>query len=232
MAGLNASKVASAASGNRVEQEVVEPGTCPARVVQIIDLGVQPQRPYKGQEKPPIHCIQLTYELVDEFMKDEDGNDVEDKPRWLSEDFPLHNIGADLAKSTKRYKALDPEMHHEGDFGAVLGAGCNVLVGTYISKKDGKPRNKVGDVSAMRAKDLAKLEPLVNEPKVFSLEEPDMEVFLSLPQWLQDKIKGNLEYQGSPLQAALEGGSPAPQKEAPVVGEEDEDEAEEGNGAW
>jgi hypothetical protein len=41
---------------------------------------------------------------------------------------------------------------------------------------------------------------------VFDLDEPDMEVFNALPDWIKDKIKGNLNFQGSPLQAALEKG--------------------------
>lgn len=233
MAGLNASKVKSVNSGNRVEQEVVEPGTYPARLVQVIDLGVQPGRMFEGKQKPPSHQIHVTYELTDEFMKDEDGNDVEDKPRWISESFPLYSLTSDLAKSTKRAKAIDAGNLHNGDWGAMVGMGCNVTVGTYVGKKDGKTRNGVNNVSAMRSRDIERLEPLVNEPKVFNLEEPDLEVLMSLPEWLQEKIKSNLEYQGSVLQQVLEGGSPAPTKEAePEEPEQEDEQGEEGNGAW
>ena len=99
MAGLNAKRAGGGSNKDFVEQELLEPGTYPVRVVQIIDLGVQPQRPFKGEQKPPVHQIQLTYEFVDEFLKDEDGNELEDKPRWLSESFPLYNLSSDRAKS-------------------------------------------------------------------------------------------------------------------------------------
>lgn len=78
--GLNAKKAAG--GSDRVAQEVLEPGVYPARLVQLIDLGVQPQRPFQGKDKPPAQEIMITYEFTDEFLKDEDGNEIEDKPRW------------------------------------------------------------------------------------------------------------------------------------------------------
>jgi hypothetical protein len=52
------------------------------------------------------------------------------------------------------------------------------------------------------------------------LDEPDLEIFESLPEWLQDKIKGNLNYAGSALQAAL-GGAPTAQPEPEAAAEAD-----------
>lgn len=208
---LNAAKAPKSGGGSKFKpQQVIDPGTYPGRIVQIIDLGLQPQRPWQGKEKPPAHEILLTYELVDEFMKDEEGNDMEDKPRWISETMPLRRIDSDLARSTKRYKAFDPQMEHEGDFSLLLAAPGNILVTTYVSKKDGTERNAVDAVTAMRPRDARMTPPLVNEPKLFDLEDPDLEVFLSLPEWMQEKIKGNLEYAGSRLQELLEGGKGNP----------------------
>lgn len=239
---LNAKKAGGNNSNKQfVEQPILEAGSYPVRVVQIIDLGVQPQRPFKGEEKPPVHMIQLTYEFTDEFLVDEEGNPQEDKPRWLSEDFPLYNLKSERAKSTKRYYALDPSEDHEGDFSMLLGAPANALVTSYKIKSgpnEGKERNKIQDLSAMRPKDASKTPELVNEPKIFSLEEPDLEVFMSLPEWLQDKIKGNLEYNGSALQEALgdekpKGKATPPPKEEepaeePVDAPETDDEDEDG----
>lgn len=236
---LNARNVPKVSSGPA--QEAIDAGSYPARVVQVLDMGVQPQRPFKGEEKPPAHEIMLTYEFSDEFMKDEDGEDIEDKPRWLSETFPLRNLDADLATSTKRYKALDPNETYGGDFTQLVETPCTLVIvnNAGSGKNAGKIYNNIQTVSAMRPRDAAKLPDLVNPPKVFVLDEPDLEVFGSLPQWLQDKIKANLEYEGSPLQEALEGGAkPKPKakpKAKPVVEEEPEDddnEPEEEGGAW
>lgn len=212
---LNAKKAPKAGNGggNRVEQAPFEDGSYPARVVQILDLGMQPQQPYQGKEKPPAHEMMVTYEFLDEFCVDEEGNELEDKPRWLSETFPLYNLDADKAKSTKRYNALDPDLDHDGDFTALVGSTCTVTVvqNPGKGKNAGKIYNNIANVAPMRPKDAAKAPELVNPPKVFLLDEPDLEVFQSLPEWLQDKIKGNLEYECSPLQTALEGGSSQPE---------------------
>jgi hypothetical protein len=205
---INAKKVAGNNAGNRVAQPNIEPGVYPARLVQIIDLGIQPQREYKGAAKPPVQEIMLTYELVDEFMKDEDGNDVEDKPRWVSENFPLHNLKADLAKSTKRYLAFDPTEAFEGDWGKCIGQAINV---TIVQNKNGdKIYDNVANIAAMRPKDAANCPELVNPTKVFDLDDPDMEVFASLPKWIQDKLTSNLNYKGSVLEGLV---AKAPAKE-------------------
>lgn len=213
-------------SSKRVEQPVLDVGNYPGRLVQIIDLGVQPQRPYQGQEKPPAHEIMLTYELVDSFMVDANGKELEDKPRWISETFPLRSLEADTAKSTQRYKALDPSSEFDGDFSKCIGVPVNVtIVHGGINKNTNKPYENVGNISTMRARDAEKCPELVNAPKVFDLDNPDMKVFTALPQWLQEKIKGNLHYKGSKL-AALAGEAataPAPKQEEPEQ-EEEQDE--------
>jgi len=180
-------------------------GAYPSRVVQIIGLGLQKQQAWQGNEKPPAEMVYVTYELLDEFMKDEDGNEIEDKPRWLSEDFALHSLESDLATSTKRYMALDPDMEHGGDFLALGGTPCMVNVVQNPSKKGGDDTiyNNISGVSGMRAKDADKAGPLVNETKLFDFYEPDLDVFSSLPSWLQDKIKDGLNYEGSELEKGL-----------------------------
>lgn len=208
--GLNANQ--PAANNNRIEQPVIDVGNYPARIAQIIDLGLQAQRPYKGKEKPPANEIMLTYELVDCFMVDENGEEMEDKPRWLSETLPLHSINVEKAKSTARYNAADPDNLFNGDFSKIGGVAVNVAV---VHNKNGeKIYVNVAGIGTMRAKDAAKCPELKNPPKVFDLDTPDMEIFGSLPQWVQDKIKSNLRFNGSKLQAALGGEQfEAPKKE-------------------
>lgn len=197
----------------RVEQPVLEPGNYPGRVVQIIDLGLQAQRPYQGKDKPPAHELMLTYEFVDCFMVDENGKEVEEKPRWISETFPLRALDQDKAKSTQRYKALDPSGAANGDFGKFLETPVNVtVVHGGINGKTNKPYENVGNISAMRARDADKCPPLVNPARLFDLSEPSLDVFNALPEWLREKIKGNLNYAGSRLEALLGNAPPAAQK--------------------
>lgn len=201
----------------------LEAGTYPGRVVQIISLGLQPQRPFKGEEKPPKHEIRVTYELVDEFLQDEDGKDIEDKPWWIAENFTMNSLDSDLAKSTKRYYALDPKGVHKGDWSKLVGAPCMITVIQNKSKQDDTViYNNIASngVNSMRPKEAANLPDLKNEPKVFDVDEPDLEVFLSLPKFVQDLItEKNLEFDGSVLQRMLaeHGGEDVAPKEKKAV---------------
>jgi len=200
-------------------QANLEAGTYPGRVVQLIDFGLQPQKPFMGKDKPPANELGVTYELLDEFMKDEAGKDIEDKPRWVSESFPVHPLFAENAKSTKRFKALDPNDEWEGDITKMLTMPLNVTIVNNVVGD--KVYDNVALTSAMRPKDAEKAPPLKNEPKFFDLDAPDLAVFNSFPKWIQDKIKSNLNFQGSPLQKLL-GDAPAKEekKEAPKKVEE------------
>jgi len=209
-------------------QENIKPGVYPGRLVQIIDFGLQPQKPYQGKDKPPVQEIGLTYELVDEFMKDEKGNDIEDKPRWISETLPFYGLYADKAKSTQRYLSFDPSQEWGGDFSKAIGLPINV---TVVNNKSGdKVYDNVASIAAMRPRDAEKCPELKNTPRVFDLDNPDIEVFNSFPKWIQDKLKGNLNYAGSKLEK-LAGNAPAPKKEEPAPKAAPQEEAPE-NAPW
>lgn len=221
--------------GNKVEQPNMDAGTYPGRVVQVLDLGVQEQQPFKGEPKPPVQELMVTYEFADEFIKDEEGNDVEDKPRWLSETFPLHPLASDLAKSTKRYYAIDPEVEEDGDWTALVTRPVMITVvnNPGKGKNAGKVYNNIASVSAMRKKEADKLPELKNPAKVLDLDDASTaDILLTLPQWIVDKIKGGLEWEGCAVQKALDGGAKKgakeekkPAKKARVVSEEEFDEA-------
>lgn len=204
-----------------VAQPIIDIGTYPARLVRVIDLGLQARQPYKGQEKPPAYMADLTYELLDVFMVGADGVEDESKPRWISEAITIHHPSADLAISTKRAKALDPEDDHGFDLAAMVGSPCMITIVHKESK--GKTYANIGNVTPMRAKDAAKAPELKNTPIVFDLDKPDMEVFNAFPDWIKEKITSNLEYAGSKLEKEL-GPKPQAVEEVP----EEEEVTEEG----
>lgn len=208
------------AQSNAVEQPLIEADVYPGYLVQLIDLGLQPQRPFQGKEKPPAQEIMLTYELADVFMLDGEGNELEDKPRWISESLPFFGLFADRAKSTLRYKAFDPTEAWGGDFSQAIGMPCNITLVNNV--KGDKTYTNIANIASMSAKKAANLPEIKNPTKCFDLDEPDLELFQSLPTWIQDKIKSNLNYKGSKLEALLGKGSPAP-KENKKVEEEDDD---------
>ena len=219
---LNIKKTGNKGPADRIPQANIEPGVYPARLVQLFDLGLQPQRPFQGKDKPPAQEIYLTYELVDTFMQDAEGNDILDKPRWISESLPFFGLRADKAKSTQRYLAFDPNDAFDGDFNKAVGMPINVAV---VNNQVGdKVYDNIATVSAMRPRDADKCPELVNPSKTFDLDTPDMAVFNAIPQWLQDKIKGNLNFAGSALDKAL-GGKPAVAKAAAKPADKKEEPA-------
>ncbi len=196
---LNASKVV----GKSGKYDNMEPGNYPGRLVMVIDMGLQPGRQYKSEKpKEPCREIATTYEFSDEFMKDEDDQPLLDKPRFLTEQMPFHNISQEKAKSTARYKVHDPMNKFEGDWTALLGNPVFITVVNSPSK-DGKVYDNIGGISAMRSKDAEKLPPLINEPLAFDLDNPTLEGWNRIPEFLQKKIRGNLEYAGSALDKLL-----------------------------
>lgn len=200
---INGNKVPSK-GGNFERPPALENGTYPARLVQVVGVGLQEQEPYQGVEKDPAYELILTYELVDEFLLDEDGNDIEDKPRWVGETIPLHSLDADLAKSTKRYYALDPNGEAEGDWSKLVGKPCMIQLVKKTSKRTGRDYNNVTGLSAVREKDAKKMPTLVNPSLVFDCDDPDFDVWEKLPDWIKKKIQAGLEYEEGPIFAHTE----------------------------
>lgn len=230
---LNAREI----SGGGSDIPPMEPGTYPGRLTHVIGLGLQPQI-FENEEKAPQQEIQVVYELSDEFLKDEDGEDDPKKPRWLYETFALHNLAADRAKSTQRYFALDPTEEHGGDWAKLIGLPCMITVINKVGtkgKNKGKVFNNVASISAMRSKEAAKLPALVHPTKFFDPSEPDIEVFMSLNDKLKDKIVKGLEYGGSDLERLVrdykpkeKDAEPKAKKPKAEVVEEEDDEAKDG----
>ena len=235
MAGFNVKNLFSPkklpSQGNSVNrQEALEPGTYPARLCWLILAGVQDQGEYAGKAKEPRLEMLLGYEFLDEFCVDEDGNEDETKPRFLSENFPFYSLDADRARSTVRYMALDPSLALDGDWEPLVGQVLNLTISKKTSKKSGRDYNSVSSVSRMREKDAAKYEGSgLLDTRIFNIYEPDVDTFLALPKWIQGKIKGALDYSDSPLEGLLKEGSKAAEEapKSPKVKSKKEESAEE-----
>jgi hypothetical protein len=188
----------------------MDSGSYPGRVLNVIDLGLQVQRPFQGEDKKPAYEIMLTYEFADAFMLDEDGEEISEKPRALSESFPLYSLNSERATSTKRYNTLDPEHVHEGDFAALIGSPVMITVvqNPGNGKHKGRIFENIAGITPMRSKDADKLTELVNEPVVFDLDTPDLDAYKGLPEWIQKRITANLEFEGSALARLLASAPP------------------------
>lgn len=202
---LNAKEVPITGGDNTRRTPPLEPGAYPARTVLIGTIGLQAQRPFKGEDKPPKIELLVTYEFLDEFMLDEDGEVMEDKPRWLTERFPFNNLESERATSTKRYYTLDPKGVHDGDWSKLIGVPCNVTIVTEegSGKHAGKVFEKISGISAMRPKEADKAPELVNPSVVFDFYDPDEEAFKALPRWILTKMTEALDYEGSKAEEVI-----------------------------
>jgi hypothetical protein len=210
---LNAKNKKRPVDPNRVVQDPIDEGTYPCRVVDIIELGLQPQAKHKGKVKPPVERIYLNYELTDEFCLDKEGEEDETQPRWQSEDFPYYPLDMKTATCNKRLKAIDPKNEADGDWAEIGGMAVNVTF--YHNIKPEATYVNVSACTAIRRKELKGVAELQHPVRVFDIDDPDMEVFYSLPNWLQNKITDNLEFDGSVLEEAIENYEPEEEEEEP-----------------
>lgn len=192
----NMNKVPSAPKKQRA---LIEDGQQVARIVQVIDLGLQNQRPFQGQEKPPAYELYITLEFPDQRIE----IDGESKPMWKSTRFKLSSD--DRSTCYKWYTRLDPKNNFKGEWTDLINTPCLA----FITHQQGKGKNSdrvfdnISDINGI-VKGMT-VAPLENDPVVFDLMSPNMEVFESLPDFLQGIIKENLEYDGSKLQRKVEG---------------------------
>lgn len=178
--------------GNKFNAPELEPGGYPGRLVGICFLGVQKQKAFQGQAKKPVDEVRYTYELSDEFMKDENGEDLTDRPRWFSERLAVYGPDADKAKLTKRNKALDPNNESGGDARKMLSRAGNIMLVHNPGKgaNQGKVFTNVGDVgAAIKLKNYTQPD-LVNPTFYYDPmdENCTLEEFRAQPEFVQKLI--------------------------------------------
>jgi hypothetical protein len=167
--------------------EQPEEGSHFARLVGIVDLGHQPGFEWQGKEVESAYKIRLSYELVNSKMSD-------GRPFWVHEDI----TNSDNEKSTLALRVRTLKGSFDNLFG-MIGSPCLVTV-----KLDKKGYAKVdGQGGVAQVPGGMEVAPLSNPSFTFSLEEPDLKVFESLPEFVQNRIKENLDYSGSTLETAL-----------------------------
>lgn len=202
-------KKATTESKSAGSAPVLEEGSYDARIVQIVDLGLQPLME-GSKSKEPQRKIAFKFELLDEFMVGEDGKPIPEKPRWFEWEISYTSDGYMHEKSMmlKMWKAVGAD--DETELKDLIGRPLQVLLTRFMrtsGKHKGTESNKVTGAVKMKEKDVANAPALVNPTLFFDLDEPDVDAFKKLPfgnqYCLQEKIKGNLEYNGSKLQALL-----------------------------
>jgi hypothetical protein len=161
-------------------------GPVHARIVSVVDFGLQPQTDWQtGEAKPSKKTVMITFETPSERIEyeDKEGNKV-NRPRWISKEYILSL--QEKAALTALVKAVKPDI---AALDELLNQPCLVTVG---STKTGNA--KVSAVAPpMKGFEVGELE---NDSFHFDFDDPDMELFNSLPEWMQNKIKDAENYNG------------------------------------
>ena len=184
--------------------EPIPAGVYPAWCYGLVDMGTQAET-YQGKTSHR-QKVRLLFELP--LEKDKNG-----KVRTIGATVTANLVG-DSNKLKKwlqswRGKPFTKEESDRFKLSAVVGKGCQLVV---INKPKGSDPSKVSDYidNIMPVgKDPATGKPAdylkCSQPNiVFTIEGWDQQVYLSLPQWLQNKIAE------SPEGKAKMGGKPAP----------------------
>ena len=177
-----------ASAGNTTEFELVPAGVYLARCYKMIDIGTQQVASKKFGTKE-IRQVILSWEL----LQDDDGGKVameDGRPFSISKTYTLSmNSKANLRKDLDSWRGVPfKDEEAEGfDITKLLDKFCKLQVVHNIS--DDKTYANLGTImNTKKAVDG------VNEIAGFSISDPDMAVFATLPEWLQTKIKESNEW--------------------------------------
>lgn len=168
-------------------------GTHSARIVSVIDMGLQEQthwqtRTNKGPDGvalDPKRIVMITFETPDEMLTytDKEDNEVT-KPRWMSKEYTLSFH--EMAALRKLVNAIKPDIESLDE---LLNLPCNITIG---STNTGNA--KITAVSNVKKNEV--IGELQNDSFHFDFSNPDMDLFNGLLKWQQDKIKEALDYDG------------------------------------
>lgn len=193
----------------------VEDGAYPARIVQIIDFGLQYETDWKTQEiktyedgNPQIkHKVWINFELPDETIE----IDGVDKPRWYGKEYTVsaHEKSA-LAALLKAVDGKGTATDGGRNVKGLLGLPAMLTIGSTSSGKA-----KVSAVSAV-PKGM-QVGALVNDEAFFDLDSDDVEGFEKIPNWMKTRIKEGIGFEDTKLAKCL--AAPAKAKEEVSVGD-------------
>lgn len=174
------------------DRKVAPAGTHAARLVQIIDLGIQDRPAFQGEAKKPCHQLHLTFELVDETAE----FDGEEKPFWVSR---VVNYSAHEKSALMKYRqAIDPTAKDVTD---LLDKPCMV----EVVNKEHKGKTYANVVGVTPAPKKLKVEPLHGPTRVVEFEDGDIDAYNALPDFLKETMSKAHNWTDSPLGRAVTG---------------------------
>jgi hypothetical protein len=174
----------------------VPPGMHLARCYRIIDLGTQ-KSSYKGVEKH-LHKIMMQFEVHGE---DDEGNPLlteKGEPLSISKNYTLSlaekaTLSIDL--ESWRGSAFTAEERRGFELKKLLGVWAMISVSKSLGA-DGKEYTNIANINPVPSNiKKAGLPEGINDLKLFSIDEPDMDLFASFGDKLRAKIESSPEWQ-------------------------------------
>lgn len=169
--------------------EIAPEGVFLARCYKMVDIGTQTETGQYGTKQN--RKIYLYWEL----LADDDGEEVrmeDGQPFSILNSYKLSmHQKSNLRKHLDawRGKKFTEEEAADFDLTKLLGQACKLQI-THSTSKDGtKTYANIETIMSTKKKPEG-----VNEISSFSIENPDMDVFNDLPQWLQEKIEDAPEW--------------------------------------
>jgi hypothetical protein len=158
-------------------------------ITQVVGLGLQPQRPFQGQEKPPARMVRITYELP---------NDTHDfggelKPLVLAEEMPFS--GNEKSKLYRRVTGIDPALaQSKGDLAWFVGKPVmvNIVHKAGAGKNTGRVFANIQTVTPV-PRGYPVPQASFNPAFIYDPYNHDEELFQKLPDFLKTTILSRLD---------------------------------------
>lgn len=216
MAKVTPIKAPASAGG---DFEIAPEGVFLARCYKMVDVGTQEETGAFGTKQN--RKVYFWWEL----LQDDDGESVlmeDGQPFSIMNSYKLSmHQKSNLRKHVDswRGKKLTEEEAADFDITVLLDKYCKIQV-THSTSKDGQ--KTYANIEAIMT--TKKKPEGVNEISAFSIENPDMDVFNDLPEWIQNKIEDAPEWSDAEVEVPEKPAANAKKKAVAANSNDDDDE--------
>ena len=200
---LNLNSQPAQNASKNFDRPLAKAGVQPARVAEVIELGLQARPAFKGKEKSPARQVIVNHELVT------DTYEVEGKKYNQRIALKPFNI---VSRKSEMYgnsaiagylTSVDPKDNTKGDLAALANLPCLATV-VHVDGMGKHAGKKFANITTVMQPPEGYPVPPLNEPAtVFSWDNPTPEAWALIPTFIQEKIKTALDYKGSKVEAMV-----------------------------
>ena len=180
--------ILTAPMGTNSTKSIASEGMHIARIYQIVDLGTTEQGgDYPGKKRK----VQFLFELPNETSIFDPAKGPQ--PYYAKSLYTLSMNSKSILRNNVESllgKTMDDKEAYAFNIFNLIGKECMIQI--VHTKKGENTYANIKNITPM-PKGMA-CPPAFNEPMIFSTQQPDMNVFNKLPEFIQDKIKSSDEF--------------------------------------